>query len=503
MIIPELKSIRSKFLLVSLLIEITMLALLVGNSVRLIREHLENQVHERIAAVEQAYSTALILPLASHDYATLRDLLDSLRSTPDIAYLAVTSADGRLLASSGRDASRPLPMPGQDGELLHIAFPIVSFGQTYGQMHYGLSTGRIESATRTLFSQSLLIAVTEIILSLVLLSITAHLLTRNLRKLATASAQVADGDYDVTIPVAGHDEVAVLSGNFNRMISAVRERSEQVLFYQEQLERTNWQLETTVQTARELALQADQANIAKREFLQNISHELRTPMHGVIGMTQLLGFTTLEPKQKKYLEGLENSAESLLRLITDVLDFTDISEKNTQVGISSIDLLSLLEAVVQTFQGEVGRKGLGIGFDLPDALKISVLGDKVRTRQVLLHLVGNAVKFTERGAVTLRVQESARNEACLTLKFLIIDTGIGIEAAQQSAIFDSFKRVDASATRKYSGIGLGLSIAKLAVELMGGKIGVNSHPGEGSTFWFTLPVKIDVAGSVPLAEPKR
>ena len=123
-----LKSIRSKFLLVSLLIEVTMLALLVGNSVRLIREHLENQVHERIAAVEQAYNSVLILPLASHDYATLRDRLDSLRSTPDIVYLAVSSNDGRLLASTGRDASRPLPAPGKEGNLLHVAFPITSFG---------------------------------------------------------------------------------------------------------------------------------------------------------------------------------------------------------------------------------------------------------------------------------------------------------------------------------------------------------------------------------------
>ena len=497
MSIPELKSIRSKFLLVSLLIEITMLALLVGNSVRLIREHLENQVHERIAAVEQAYSTALILPLASHDYATLRDLLDSLRSTPDIVYLAVSGTDGRLLASTGRDASRPLPPPGKEGELLHIIFPITSYGQTYGQMHYGLSTERIESATRTLLTQSLIIAMAEIVLSLLLLSITAHLLTRNLRKLATASVQVADGDYDVTIPVQGHDEVAVLSANFNRMITAVRARNEQVLFYQEQLERANRQLETTMQTARELARQAEQANIAKREFMQNISHELRTPMNGVIGMTQLLGFTTLEPKQQKYLEGLERSADNLLRLITDVLDFTAISEKNSQLNIGNVDLLSLLETVVHAVQGDIGRKGLSISFDLPDALKIPMQGDKARIRQVLLHLVGNAVKFTEKGSVAIQVQEVSRCGARLLLKFLVSDTGIGIEAAQLPFIFDSFKQADASTTRKYGGVGLGLSIAKLAVELMDGEIGVNSQPGEGSTFWFTLPVQIDEQETVP------
>ena len=486
-----LKSIRSKFLLVSLLIEVTMLALLVGNSVRLIREHLENQVHERIAAVEQAYNSVLILPLASHDYATLRDLLDSLRSTPDIVYLAVSSNDGRLLASTGRDASRPLPAPGKEGNLLHVAFPITSFGQTYGQMHYGLSTDRIDSATTTLFSQSLIIAVTEIILSLVLLSITAHLLTRNLRKLATASVQVADGDYDVAIPTQGHDEVAVLSGNFNRMIAAIRERNKEVLFYQEQLERSNRQLETTMQTARELARQAEQANIAKREFLQNISHELRTPMNGVIGMTQLLGFTALDPKQQKYLDGLEHSADNLLRLITDILDFTAISEKNSRLNITSVNLHEVLETVVQTVQAEAARKNIAMTVNLPAELKKPLLGDKGRIRQVLLHLVNNAVKFTETGSVDIQVELLSQTDKRLTLKILVIDTGIGIKEEHLSSIFDSFKQADGSLTREYGGVGLGLSIAKLAVELMDGQIGVSSRLGEGSTFWFTLPLQLN------------
>ncbi|MDD2501976.1 MAG: hypothetical protein PHN92_14320, partial [Geobacter sp.] len=152
------RSIRSKFLMISLLIEVSMLALLVGNSVRLIHKHLDAQVDARIQAVERAYSTAVLIPLASRDYAMLRDILDGFKSSQDIVYLAVTDTQNKILASTGWNTTKSLPAEGHQGNIRNIIFSVSSFGQDYGRVHYGLSTDRIDTAIRTLFSQSLLIA---------------------------------------------------------------------------------------------------------------------------------------------------------------------------------------------------------------------------------------------------------------------------------------------------------------------------------------------------------
>jgi diguanylate cyclase (GGDEF)-like protein len=219
------RSLRAKLLLASVVIEALMLALLVSNSVRLIEHHLGDQLEARIEAVELAYKTAVAVPLAARDYATLRDILDGWRKASDIVYMAVSDPDGRLLAASGWPPEQALPLVDRvDGDMRHVRFPVDYLGQVYGHLHYGMSTAFMAQASRELLWQSSLIALAEILLSLVLLSIIGYLLTRHLVNLAQASISVAHGHYEERMNIAGEDEVAVLAQNFNTMTDAVRSR---------------------------------------------------------------------------------------------------------------------------------------------------------------------------------------------------------------------------------------------------------------------------------------
>lgn len=219
------RSLRAKLLLASVMIEALMLALLVSNSVRLIEHHLSEQLDARIQAVELAYKTAVAVPLASRDYATLRDILDGWRKASDITYLAVTDPDGRILASSGWPPAAALPLVNRsEGQIRHVRFPVDYLGQVYGHIHYGMSTAFMDVASAELLWQSSLIALAEIALSLVLLSIIGYLLTRHLVTLANASISVANGHYEERMDISGEDEVAVLAQNFNMMTDAVKSR---------------------------------------------------------------------------------------------------------------------------------------------------------------------------------------------------------------------------------------------------------------------------------------
>ncbi len=217
-------NLRGKLLLASILVEITMLALLVGNSVRLIQHHLEEQAGVRIHAIELAYKTAVALPLASRDYATLRDILDGWRKAEDVRYLVVTDKPGRVLAASGWAAERPLPTPGQDAEVRHVRFAVDYLGQVYGYVQYGLSTGYIRAAKRDLLTQSGLIALAEVLSTLVLLSLIGYWLTRHLNALMRASARISEGDYATRLKVNTQDEVGQLAERFNLMAGAVQSR---------------------------------------------------------------------------------------------------------------------------------------------------------------------------------------------------------------------------------------------------------------------------------------
>jgi signal transduction histidine kinase/ActR/RegA family two-component response regulator len=273
-----------------------------------------------------------------------------------------------------------------------------------------------------------------------------------------AKTVAAEQTYSVRVHGQGRDEVGQLVDAFNEMLDEVEKREQALIG----------------------------ASRAKSDFLANMSHELRTPLNGVIGMTSLLADAQLGEEERNLVSYIETSADHLMKVINDILDFSKIEAGMMVIEKISFDLHRTMEEI-GIISGSLARaKGLNLEIEVDQDIPASVVGDVVRLRQVLLNLVSNAIKFTSEGTVRVTVAPASGRKGAESLRFSVKDSGIGIPPEKQAAVFENFTQADSSTTRSFGGTGLGLAICKQLVELMGGKIGLESESGHGSEFWFVL-----------------
>lgn len=265
-----------------------------------------------------------------------------------------------------------------------------------------------------------------------------------------------------------------------------------------ELTRSQQELQAAMQRTRAMADEAQAANRAKGDFLAKMSHELRTPLNGIIGMTEVALSTSLDDNQRRIVEIIGRESFALLQQINDVLDFSKIESGKLELEQIGFDLRTLLEEVGEHFIFQTSEKGLDFNVLIDPSVPTRVVGDPVRLRQILLNLTGNAVKFTQEGEILIEAERETDGDTAARIRFRITDTGIGIAPDKVACVFSSFTQADNSTTRQYGGTGLGTTISKQLVELMGGEIGVDSRPGKGSTFWFTADFDLQPDGRSPL-----
>jgi signal transduction histidine kinase/DNA-binding response OmpR family regulator/HPt (histidine-containing phosphotransfer) domain-containing protein len=448
--------------------------------------------------------------LTFRDAESARDVLRALRAEPDVIAACIYTADGKPFAGYAREPNLSgfIPPVAQaeatqfrNGHLVQFR-KIVLAGETVGTLYIESDLERLHSRLRGYAFAFVLTLLVTLSLAFVLSSRFQKPISRPVLQLVeTTKAISGRGDYSIRAEVLNHDEFGLLTTEFNGMLQQIERRDLELQQHRETLEeqvahRTSELLamNTDLTVAKDAA---EAASRAKGEFLANMSHEIRTPINGIMGMTELALDTELTTEQRDYLQLVKSSGESLLSVINDILDFSKVESGKLDLEMIEFNLYDCVGETMKTLALRAHQKELELAYDADPEVPSHLLGDPGRLRQILVNLVGNAIKFTQRGEVLVTVEKSSQNGGSVELHFKVKDTGIGIPPDKQGLLFKAFSQADSSTTRKYGGTGLGLVISVRLAQLMGGKMWVDSSEGQGSTFHFTARFVISTAKVQP------